>query len=73
MHLKSETFKHESDDKKEAITLAFNQQFEDMTRPVFGEKITDIADNVIKNLIEPREIVYAIDDSTQEVRVFVSQ
>lgn len=73
LHLKSETFKHESDDKKEAITLAFNQQFEDMTRPVFGEKITDIADNVIKNLIEPREIVYAIDDSTQEVRVFVSQ
>lgn len=73
LHLKSENFKHESDDKKEAITLAFNQQFEDMTRPVFGEKITDIADNVIKNLIEPREIVYAIDDSTQEVRVFVSQ
>lgn len=73
LHLKSETFKHESDDKKEAITLAFDQQFEDMTRPVFGERITDIADNVIKDLIEPREIVYAIDDSTQEVRVFVSQ
>lgn len=73
LHLKSETFKHESDDKKESITLAFDQQFEDMTRPVFGERITDIADNVIKNLIEPREIVYAIDDSTQEVRVFVSQ
>lgn len=73
LHLKSETFKHESDDKKESITLAFDQQFEDMTRPVFGESITDIADNVIKNLIEPREIVYAIDDRTQEVRVFVSQ
>lgn len=73
LHLKSETFKHESDDKKESITLAFDQQFEDMTRPVFGEKITDIADNVIKNLIEPQEIVYAIDESTQEVRVFVSQ
>ncbi|MBB5887686.1 hypothetical protein [Lactovum miscens] len=73
MQLHSEKLKSETDDKKVKIAMALDEEFEKITRPVLGVNVEDLATNIINNLTSPREIVYAMDDKSDKVRIFIGE
>ena len=67
----AENYQKSTEDEKEKLTLDLDNQFDALTQPVFGQEVGTIADNVIQQLTTPQEIVYAMEDGSDEVRIFV--
>ncbi|MDC2805117.1 hypothetical protein [Leuconostoc suionicum] len=44
-----------------------------MVQPIFGEPVAEIASNIIDKLTAPTEVIYAIDDKSQDIRMFIEK
>ena len=70
---KSQAFKKHSETIKENATVELEDQFDKMVQPIFGERVDEIASNIIDKLTTPTEVIYAIDDKSQDIRMFIGK
>lgn len=70
---KSQAFKKHSETIKENATVELEDEFNNMVQPIFGEPVDEIASNIIDKLTAPTEIIYAIDDKSQDIRMFIGK
>lgn len=70
---KSQAFKKHSETIKENATVKLEDEFNNMVQPIFGERVDEIASNIIDKLTAPTEVIYAIDDKSQDIRMFIGK
>lgn len=70
---KTQGFKNHSETIKEQATIELEDEFDKMVQPIFGSNVSEIASNIIDNLTAPREIIYAMDDESNNLRIFVGK
>lgn len=70
---KSQAFKKHSETIKENATVELEDEFNNMVQPIFGEPVDEIASNIIDKLTAPTEVIYAIDDKSQDIRMFIGK
>ncbi|WP_367366424.1 hypothetical protein [Leuconostoc pseudomesenteroides] len=70
---KTQVFKEHSETIKETATIELEDEFEKIVQPIFGKGVNEIASRIITNIMVPQEIIYAINNNTDEVRIFIGQ
>lgn len=70
---KTQAIKNHSETIKENATIELEDQFDKMVQPIFGERVDEIASNIIDKLTTPTEVIYAIDDKSQDIRMFIGK
>ncbi|MGY3742297.1 hypothetical protein [Leuconostoc inhae] len=70
---KTRRFNNHSETIKEEATIELEDEFDKMVQPIFGSSVSEIASNIIDNLTTPREIIYAMDDESNDLRIFVGK
>jgi len=70
---KTQGLKNHAETVKEQATIELENEFGKMIQPILGSSVDDIASSVIDNLTTPKEIIYVIDDNSNEMRVFIGE
>lgn len=70
---KTQGLKNHTETVKEQATIELENEFDKMVQPILGSSVDDIASSVIDNLTAPKEIIYAIDDDSNEMRIFIGE
>ncbi|WLC97021.1 hypothetical protein Q5R05_04950 [Leuconostoc carnosum] len=70
---KTQVFKEHSETIKETAAIELEDEFEKIVQPIFGKGVNEIASRIITNIMVPQEIIYAINNNADEVRIFIGQ
>ncbi|MBZ5984130.1 hypothetical protein KIJ05_03135 [Leuconostoc gelidum subsp. gasicomitatum] len=70
---KTQAIKKHSETIKENATIELEDEFDKMVQPIFGERVDEIVSNIINKLTAPTEVIYAIDDNSREIRMFIGK
>lgn len=70
---KTQGLKNHAETVKEQATIELENEFGKMIQPILRSSVDDIASSVIDNLTTPKEIIYVIDDNSNEMRIFIGE
>ena len=70
---KTQGLKNHAETVKEQATIELENEFGKMIQPILRSSVDDIASSVIDNLTTPKDIIYVIDDNSNEMRIFIGE